>query len=369
MSLLGYLTDYHWQWYAVVGFPMLLFCLKWVQPRFGLPASLLLATCAYSAMQTWIVVNNRYTQASLYDQVNLKLFACQEIARIMLVAVPMMVFSKERHYMRAVGCVACSLFVIASSLVSIWEARNGCSGNRCGGLIGNPSISMGFMVCLLPTFIHSWKKQFIPLTLACVAVFLSQSSVATGVLAAYVCLHLFPQAKDNVFGYTWKAVAACAVVFGFMAYGSSKALVHDSGRYNVWTYMFDRWRAPWNIPTGTGLGTYHVLSVHLQRMAPAAEHGIVDPANGWWLTLHNSWLQMLFECGAVGFLLLLATYCSALFKVIKENDWQIAMAIALFGIYMFLNPALQNPLPFLFGAWLFAYALRKSPKEYYESPN
>ncbi len=116
---------------------------------------------------------------------------------------------------------------------------------------------------------------------------------------------------------------------------------------------------------GTGLGTYHVLSPILQRMAK----GMVDPTQGWWNTLHNDPLQMLFECGLVGFVLLLATYYSALTKVLRENDWQIAMSIILFGIYICLNPALHNPIPSLFGAWLFAYALRKSPKEYYESPN
>lgn len=364
MSLLGYLNDYWWQWYFVVGLPFLVFCLKWVQPRFGLPASLLLATCAYSAMQTWLVVNNRYTQASLYDQVNLKLFACAAIAKIMLVGMPMMVFSKDRHYMRAVGCVVCSLFVVASSLVSIWESRNGCSENRCGGLIGNPSISMGFMVCLLPTFIHSWKRQFIPLGLAFLAVFVSQSSIAAGVLAAYACLHFLPDMKKGDFlGYVGKATFATSAIFAAVAYGSSKPLVHDSGRMNVWTYMFDRWSAPWNILTGTGLGTYHVLSVPLQRMQAAVPHGIADPVNGWWETLHNDPLQMLFECGAVGFLLLLATYCSALFKVLKEKDWQTAMSIILFGLFICMNPGLHNPLPSLFAAWIFSYALRRDDLE------
>lgn len=369
MSPFGYLADYFHQWYFVVGISALLFCFSWVRPRFGLPASLLLAACAYSAMQTWIVVNNRYVEASLYDQVNLKFFACDAIAKIMIIGGAMMTLAEDRKKLRAWGGVICSLFVVASSLVSLWESRLGCSGNRCGGLIGNPSISMGFMVCLLPTFIHSWKRQPIPLLLAFAAVYLSQSSIAAGVLAAYACLHFLPEVVDNFLGYVGKATVASSAIFGAVAFGSSKGLVHDSGRVNVWTYMFDRWSAPWNIPTGTGLGTYHVLSVYLQRMAPASAHGIVDPTAGWWETLHNEPLQMLFECGAIGFILLGLTYCSALIKVLRENDWPIAMSVILFGIYICLNPALHNPLPSLFGAWLFAYALRKSPKEYYESPS
>lgn len=361
--MLRLITDYHWQWTFILAVSVLFFCWQWVMPRFGISASLLLACCAYSSIWVWVVKDNRYLPINPYDQMALRYFACDSIAKIMLILVPMMLFSERKDTMLFTGTALSAGFVIANSLASIWEARHGCGDNKCGGLVGNPSISMGFMACLLPIFIRSWKRQGLLLIPVLMAIYFSQSSVAAGLLAAYACLHFLPALleRKNILRYIAQAGVICSGVLGVFAYGTSKGLLHDSDRFMIWQYMFDRWRAPWNIAFGTGLGTYHVFSINLQNFKDSSGHLIHQIAGQmWWNTLHNDPLQMLFECGVIGLLFLLFTYCTALLKTYREKDWPILSSVILYGIYMALDPALHNPLPVLFGAWLFTYALRRN---------
>ncbi len=354
----------HNQWTALLGVSVAFFCWSWVLPRFGAVAAVLFGFSSCSSIWYWTEMYNRYLSVDPYNQTALRYFACDSVAKLMLIAVPLMIYSKDRERFKYFGETIAPLFVAANSLLAIYEgiATGDCGNNNCGGIIGNPSISMGAMVCMLPVFITSFRKQWFVLSLAVIASFISQSSVAMGLLAAYFGLWLFPwkMLRD---GIPYKQLAySCACVVAVMAsahFAVGKELTNDSDRFKTWHQMFHHWNVPLNYLTGTGLGTYHVFSVNLQGQ----DLGAVPKF--WWNTLHNDFLQMLFECGIVGFLLLFAAYGSALLKTLKEYDYRISLSIVLFGLYMTLDPALHNPIPVLFGAWLFVYALRREPtKEY-----
>lgn len=355
--MIGFLADYWHQWAAIALFSAFLFCFKWVRPNFGLPASLLMAAVSYSAIYTWILVENRYLRVDAYNQTSLRFFAADSLAKMFLILTPLMVLSKRRWTFLLMGEVATTWFIILSSGVSLWQATKGCTGINCGGLIGNASISMSCLACMLPMAVKSWRFQWPILAMAAGAILLSKSSIALGLLVVYVVLYLDRGKAWKTWAAHGSAAAVCLLGFGKLAVG--KELLNDSDRFMIWKFMFDRWRAPWNLIQGTGLGTYHVLSINLQHRPniPAVSDGF------WWETLHNEPLQMLFECGIVGLVLLCCTYYSALAKVFRERNFPIAMSIVLYGLYMCLNPALHNPIPVLFGAWLFVYALRK-PEEY-----
>lgn len=345
------LCDYNFQWSVLLAGCMLWFCVGWVLPRFGAAAAALLAWCGASSIWIWAWPYNRYFEVIFYDQQALKFFACDSLAKIMIVCVPMMLFADRRASLRLYGTLAWGGFALASTGVALYQAaRYGCNGLNCGGLVGNASISMGALVCMLPVFIRSWRSQRLLLLPIVAAVILSKSSIAAGLLAVYVGLWLFPWRLD--FRRMLVPVATAAGALGAARLAAGGELLNDSDRFAVWGYMWQRWSLPWNIPTGTGLGTYHVLSSHLQHMGQGFR------GNVWWLTLHNDWYQMLFECGAVGFSLLCFAYLSALIKTVKEQEYGIALSVVLYGLYMFLDPALHNPVPVLFGAWLFVYALR-----------
>lgn len=369
-----YVTDYYYQWTALLMIPAAIFLFSWVRPRFGIAAMMLLGACLYSAIMVWCFKDNRYLSIDFYNQTALRYFACDSVAKIMLILVPMMLFTEKRMTMLFTGKVLASFFVIGNSVASLYQRfkLGECTGLTCGGLVGNPSISMGAMVCMLPIFIRSWRQWPI-IALAASAIFISKSSIAVGLLAAYSILFMASKIRFNVISWAVaafmvEASAVIAFIFGTARYAVGKELLNDSDRFMIWKFMFDRWRNPGNIFTGTGLGTYHVIGINLQNFLDPDTGKMIHQVAGQmhWVTLHNDFFQMLFECGVIGLFLLTLTYCVALFKSFREKEFGITISVILYGLYMFLDPALHNPVPVLFGAWLFTYALRKNNtfKEY-----
>lgn len=346
------LLDYHYQWTAVLAASFLSFSLFWVTPRFGLPAALLLSLSGLSSFWVWAFKDNRYLSVNIYDQVHLRFFACDSIAKLMIISVPLMLWSRNRWLMKFVGQVVASNFIVASAIFSLWEARNGCGGLRCGGLMGNPSISLGLSCAILPAVFSSWRRQWWIALLVGASVYNSESSIALGLFSLFVAISLCREFRAKASLVIAPAAFMALMWVGRLHLGSE--LTNDSDRFMVWRHMMHLWPAPWNIAFGTGLGTYQLFSLNLQNIP-----GHVIAPGYWWITMHNDGLQMLFECGIAGALLMGVTYLSALLKAIRESDFQIALSIFLYGIYMCLDPALHNPLPALFGAWLFIYALRR----------
>lgn len=344
-----YLTDYHWQWTYVVGMSAIVLSV-WVKRNFGWPAALLFGYSALSAIWVWVVSENRYLPLNPYDQMALRYFAADSIAKIALIGIPMMLFSRNRFAFTTLGEIAGVVFIFVNCLGVLLQSIGGCSQLECGGIVGNPSISLGLTVCVLAAVAREWKEAWYLVALVALSAVLSKSSVAVGLFAIYSAAYWAVN-----YGRRWLALLlpAAMMLVGKIVVG--KDLINDSDRFKVWAFMFERWRAPWNIFTGTGLGTYHVFSVNLQHTP-----GRAPIADGyWWNTMHNDYLQMLFECGVVGLSLFLFAYCSALVRMVKRGEWNFAISILLYGAYMLLDPALHNPLPALFGAWLFAYALRR----------
>jgi hypothetical protein len=353
---LSYLKDFHAQWSFVLLSSLIFWCVGWVKPRFGLTAASLLIYAGISALWVWVWKDNRYLPLNVYEQMALRYFAADSLAKILLIVPPLMLLSENKMAMMLFGELIGSLFVCVNSLWIIHSLFKGCfSGvNLCGGMIGNPSISAGLMVCILPIFIRSWRKQWFVMTLATISVVASQSSVAMGLFAVYCGLWMWKTAKLPL---NWKIFIPATATAGLLGLGRiafGKELLNDSDRFLIWKYMMNAWATPWNIPTGTGLGTYHVFSINLQH-----GWGRDIAGSSWWNTLHNEPLQFLFECGIVGAVLFLSVYAISLYRAFRE-EFTLGLSVILFGLYMVLDPALHNPLPALFGAWLFVYALRQT---------
>jgi O-antigen ligase len=148
------------------------------------------------------------------------------------------------------------------------------------------------------------------------------------------------------------AILGSAAIFGLAYLKLGMELFNTSDRWKIWTFMMERWNTPNNAPFGTGWGTYHVFSINLQ------EYGKI-PTNTHWNTLHNNWLQFLFEMGWTGLVLSLLVYVAALKAALKKRDKGIVIALVLYGLYMAMDPALNFAYPAAFGAWLFLAALRR----------
>jgi hypothetical protein len=346
-----YLPHYHWA--ALLAVSVLVWCWQWVKPRYGLAAAALLGYAALSSVWVWVFVQNRYVTIDPYNQMALRYFSCDSIARLFLLLVPLMALAENRLTMLLMGEIFTGLFVTVNSLMVISTlVFSGCGSLNCGGL-GNPSIMVGAVVCALPLVVKL-PSQWPLLLLAGISVLASQSSVALGLFGIYLAYAIY-QWNPRLFG-----VAACASVLplGVGALKIGMGTLFSSGdRFPLWGFMISKWAAPWNILAGTGLGTYHVFSINLQAA------GGFHPEY-YWNTLHNDWLQMLFEGGLIGAFLIVATYFAALKRALLDSDKRIAMSLILYGIYMGVNPALHHAIPALFGAWLFLYALKRQPHTY-----
>lgn len=353
------LRDWLNHWTIILGGMSFLLSWFWLRPRFGRAAASLFAYCAFSAIYVWIFRDNRYLPVDPYNQTALRYFAADSLAKAVLVVMPLALLSECRIWMRLIGEASTRLFVVLNSIVTI--ATFCFSGfdlsHDYGGIVGNASISAGLMVAMLPIIVSS-KRDWWAVLLVLISVFLSRSSIAFGMLGLYSVFTLLPRGR---LGFQ----SAMIAVFSLLAIAKVSAgsqLLNDSDRFRIWRYMIvDRWAHPDNVPFGMGLGTYHVFSINLQNTEKAAKAGI--STNYTWNTFHNEFLQMLFECGVVGFFLLCLTYLIALFKTLLALEFDLALSVILFGAYMSLNPALHQPIPALFGAWLFILALRRNNNE------
>lgn len=358
MQLISAIRDFYNQWALVLVFSIGFFCFYWMRPRFGSMASAFLFSTCISGIWVWAFKDNRYVTINPYDQMAIRYFSADSMAKMLAVCVPMMILAEKKMSLYFWGVIATGIFFLINSFWITAQVLGGCYGveNACGGLVGNPSISVGFTICTLPILVSSWRRQWYVVLLAAFLVFASRSSVAVGIFAAYSCLWFFPW-KEFVSGHSIFSLNVLRVpVIALITMGTANAylgssLFNDSDRFKLWEHMIYWWSSPNNLLFGTGFGTYPVFSIHLQNA-----HGLFQ--GWWWNTMHNDPLEMIFNCGIVGFILMTLTYFTALFRAIRF-DSQIAMCIFLFGLYMFLDPALHSPFPCLFAAWLFTIALRQ----------
>lgn len=356
-----YLIDYHLQYLALMMAALFLYCFIDVKKNYGRTAALFFFYTGCSALYVWIHSKNRYVMVDPYNQMALRYFAADSFGKSLILILGITQLLKNRttffKYFRGV-CVA---FVVFNALMILGQfANHRCVvGNSCTGFVGNPSITVGLMVALLPLFIDSWKEDWWLMIPIVAAVFVSRSSIGIGMLAAYACLYLFPWKLNLKTILKQSAIAVSGVVALFSAAYMYLGweLFFTSSRLSVWSYMMARWRKPDNIPFGTGLGTYHVFSINLQH------YGNIE-AQSYWNTLHQDWLQIIFETGLVGGILALAVYLVALGKVLVKKEYGVAMSVVLYGLYMAMNPAMHFPYPILFGACLFLYCLRRESLQY-----
>lgn len=345
----------HYEWAVAMGAMFIAWSYFWVKPRFGFFPAAFLGYIACNGIWFWVWVENRYYPLDAYNQMAVRYFAADSIARLLLLIVPLMLFSKNKMTFSLLGELFCRAFMVLNSIfILLGYFTHGCvKTNSCGG-IGNPSIMASLSICMLPLVVRSWNTHWIVFSLVVAASFASGSSIALGLLALYVFGYLL-----RYKAVAWAAVASILpVVLGAYHLGV-RELFSTGDRLTLLKMIMPAWAISKNIPSGTGIGTFHVLSINLQEVLPMLK--VNKYAGGYhWNTFHNDWAQMLFEGGVIGLVLMTGTYISAFRNAFRERELGLAASIFLFGIYMCVNPALHHAVPALFAGWLFTYALRKT---------
>lgn len=354
------IIDYHVQMGTVLAASLTAWCVFWVWPRFGFFASALLCYLGLNSIWFWVVVDNRYVTVNPYDQMAIRYFAADSFLKTMVILVPLMLAAENQEKLKRWGVSIIAIIVIgnASTILARFLLGYCKENNSCGGL-GNPSLIVSMMICALP-FLSWWAIPLVAL-----AALASHSSIAVGLFLVFFFFYLQP------FKSTVRVVASgmgvlMAAGLGYFLLGTDA--LSSSGRFALWKLMAHYWNTRRNIPFGTGFGTYHVFSIHIQNFGNFSMYTH-------WNWMHNDWFQLVFEGGAVAGFLALATYTVALLKSLLAPPflgpprYDVALSLFLYGIFMFFNPALHYPLPMLFGAWLFVYALRRRPLQFSELPS
>lgn len=125
----------------------------------------------------------------------------------------------------------------------------------------------------------------------------------------------------------------------------------DNGRFEIWGRMLGYWfkEAPL---LGSGPGSFLLFG-------PQIQHAQNFMTGSWFVFMHNDWLQILFELGAVGFVLWAVAFgyiCSASLKQGKRGAHLFSSLLGLAAM-SFFNYPLHQPESVFFGFHLIALIL------------
>lgn len=349
-----YLIDYSLQWFLLVALFTFLACAFPVRRVVGSLAASTILYFFLTAENVWLNPLSSYSNITPYDLLGLRQFATDSIMKFVVVVSPMLYLaSQNRRALAAYGTIAAAVFCLLDPLFSVAQlvlSPDRCRGeNTCGGIIGNPSMNACFLVVLLPIALKAldvWAKVAAAVLVVFV-VLISKASIPIGLLVALVAL--------MALGLTNRRTAAIAIIcspllllLGRWLLGSE--LLNSGDRLLMWKFFLSKWNVVSNWIFGTGYGTFGVFSINVQKHFHMRD-------NGWWIWIHNDWLQELFEVGLVGLLLMAATYLRALLLLVKERLLHEAVSLILYGLMMLMNyPAHLAPTA-AFGAWLAVVAL------------
>ena len=195
-------------------------------------------------------------------------------------------------------------------------------------VLPNRSLDLSFMVALLP-FAPAW--QFVPVV---ALMLLKGSGLASWAMMVVVVLR---------FGSIFSLGAVALVAVKAMLNPRLVMSKFEAGdRLDMWKAAMLYYWEHCNIWIGSGLGTFMLYGKKIQALA-----GYKDPSEVWF-SLHNDWLQWLFETGIVGAALALLLLYSSLRRVPKAYQISLAaMGVCGLGYFPMDCPAFELLL-----AWL-----------------
>ena len=147
----------------------------------------------------------------------------------------------------------------------------------------------------------------------------------------------------------WKSAACSAVAVigaGIFVLSHYDGFFSQSGRFEVWKLLFNWWKVNASWLLGTGTGTFQWIGPTLQINA--------DPnqVHGFFIFMHSDYLQVLFEQGIVGLVLVLIMSMVCIYRSVRY-PWLFASCLSSVVVL-----SLQFPLRFLFSQLLILILMR-----------
>lgn len=209
-------------------------------------------------------------------------------------------------------------------------------------ILVNTSMDAALVACLLPLLFRYRTRVRYLAVLPVIAVLKTGSS--TGVLAlALAFAPLVPLRRLPYF-----LVAASVTVW---LAPLNHALLYSNGRTALWELAWNFYTEHGFTWRGFGLGTFGYHAAYMQHAA--SENGQWQN----WIWMHNDWLQIGFELGALGLLLSLLMYGAALLNSLTR-PW-LASAVMTFGFCMLTQPLIVHMVPAVYAVLLLHMTLRR----------
>lgn len=340
---------YQGKWITITAGACLLVAHK-LQERFGLAVAAFFFYLSCNSI--WIIIaTNRYSNINPYDLMGIEYFSAISAWKMSVFALVLLCLPTTQRYLNAIrgwGQLAASVFFIGNLIMVLWETAfnpTHCQEvNACGGALLNPSLSASMMAICLPFL------PFSPLAIAAVALvsILGKTAIGVGMAALYCGLKIF----STRYVRTAFVGVPALIALGWATHGD-KPFFNSSGRVEMWSFFLKLWAVNWkNMPFGTGFGTFGIFSINLQKA-----FGV--HSNSWWIWLHNDWLQMLFEAGAVGLLLMVALYMAVGVGLWRRGLRAELDSWVLFAAGMGSNYFLHIGPCCAYAAWILVLALMK----------
>lgn len=303
----------------------------------------------------WLVY--QHTPESIYSQLyqnSIYAFCCY-------FAIAAMLTTASDKLLRAV-LAAIPLYTLLNAVLVVvgWVSGGAIKGwNQSPGNSGVTAFLdySGMNGCLiaigLPTIAsRPWSNgtKIAAYVIAIVAVILSSSSVAWGVMTLVIIMHNLHRQRINrhILAY-WLVFTVISLACLYWSQGIGGYF--SSGRFQAYQIFMGEWWHHEHVTLGFGPGSFPALN----RLIQTKHQFMIDKTTMWnWLWLHSDWLQSAFELGVVGFCLYAATAISVLVHL-----WRARTGVSrdLFAMASGLcaTAALNYPARYFICAFLMAF--------------
>lgn len=215
------------------------------------------------------------------------------------------------------------------------------------GVLDNAAMDGSFIACMVPLIWFLWKDfRTLALFLYPIAAFAIYKADSSTAWAAFFLVH-----AAGLLQRTHPVLAVVTLFYGAFsgAFVMGHELLNPNGRTYIWRGSLKYWWTNFNPLLGSGTGTFELFGPHLQSQGGALP-------TTFFIWMHNDWIQILFEQGAIGLALALVVY----FWALKET-WRSQCTFAClvgYGMIMCTQMPLRYAPSALFGAVLLRLALR-----------